>query len=176
MLVRAQQGVGDLLQPNRTDAERLRFPTGNFFLQTLGAGVALDFRDDPVNPHSGILVAAQAEITKDISAELTDVNGENPVPANIFTAKTSAGITGYIPVAPRTVLALSIRGGKIFALEPDSLIIPPKRFFLGGATTLRGFREDGVIPQDVRPEYARERALLRRHDLDRRAAPTAPWP
>ena len=57
------------------------------------------------------------------------------------------------------MLALSVRGGKIFALEPDSLIIPPKRFFLGGATTLRGFREDGVIPQDLRAGYAQERTL-----------------
>src|SRR5262249_55478157 len=159
VLVRAQQGVGDLLTPNRTDAERLRFPTGNFFLQTIGTTVALDFRDDPANPHSGVLMAAQGEITKDISAELTDVNGANPVPASIFTAKVSGGVTGYLPVAPRSVLVLSLRGGKIFALKPDSLIIPPKRFFLGGATTLRGFREDGVIPQDVRPDYTRERAL-----------------
>ena len=159
VLVRAQQGVANLLTPNQTDIERLRFPTGNFFLQTLGTGVALDFRDDPANPHSGVLVAAQGEITKDISAELTDANGNNPTPANIFTAKVSGGVTGYLPVAPRSVLVLSLRGGKIFALEPDSLIIPPKRFFLGGATTLRGFREDGVIPQDVRPGYTQERQI-----------------
>jgi outer membrane protein assembly factor BamA len=98
VLVRAQSGVEDLLAPNRTDAERLRFPTGNFFLQTLGTGVSLDFRDDPVNPHYGLLIAALGEITKDISAELTDVNGNNPTPANIFTAKISAGITGYVPL------------------------------------------------------------------------------
>ena len=158
VLVRAQPGVGDLLQPNRTDAERLRFPTGNFFMQTIGTGLAFDFRDEPVNPHSGLLIAATGEVTKDINAETTDVNGENAVPARIFTFKAAGGITGYLPLAPRAVLALSVRGGKIFALEPDSLIITPKRFFLGGATTLRGFRDDAVIPQDVRGEYARERA------------------
>ncbi|HSP20349.1 MAG TPA: POTRA domain-containing protein, partial [Myxococcaceae bacterium] len=37
VLVRAQAGVEQLLAPTRqTDAERLRFPTGNFFLQTVG--------------------------------------------------------------------------------------------------------------------------------------------
>jgi len=158
VLVRAQPGVGDLLQPNRTDAERLRFPTGNFFMQTLGTSLAFDFRDDPVSPHSGVLIATTGEITKDISAETTDVNGANGVPAHIFTFKLAGGITGYAPLAPRVVLALSLRGGKIFALEPDSLIITPKRFFLGGATTLRGFRDDAVIPNDLRDEYARERA------------------
>ena len=158
VLVRAQPGVGDLLQPNRTDAERLRFPTGNFFMQTIGTGLAFDFRDEPVHPHSGVLIAATGEVTKDINAETTDVNGENAVPARIFTFKAAGGITGYLPLAPRVTMALSVRGGKIWALEPDSLIITPKRFFLGGATTLRGFRDDAVIPQDVRGEYARERA------------------
>ena len=158
VLVRAQPGVGDLLQPNATDAARLRFPTGNFFMQTIGTSLAFDFRDEPVNPHSGVLIAATGEVTKSISAETTDVNGNNPVPASIFTFKTAFGVTGYAPIAPRAVLALSLRGGKIFALEPDSLIITPKRFFLGGATTLRGFRDDAVIPQDVRGEYAQERA------------------
>ena len=158
VLVRAQPGVGDLLQPNRTDAERLRFPTGNFFMQTLGTGLAFDFRDEPANPHSGLLIAMTGEVTKDISAETTDVNGENAVPASIFTFKAAGGITGYLPVAPRATMAISFRGGKIFALEPNSLIITPKRFFLGGATTLRGFRDDAVIPEDVRGEYARERA------------------
>ncbi|HET9156682.1 MAG TPA: POTRA domain-containing protein, partial [Myxococcaceae bacterium] len=42
VLVRAQPGVGDLLQPNRTDAERLRFPTGNFFMHTIGSTLAFD--------------------------------------------------------------------------------------------------------------------------------------
>jgi len=159
VLVRAQPGVGDLLQPNRTDAERLRFPTGNFFMQTIGTSLAFDFRDEPVNPHSGVLIAATGEVTKDISAETTDVNGENAVPARIFTFKAAGGITGYLPMAPRVTMALSVRGGKIFALVPDSLIITPKRFFLGGATTLRGFRDDALIPQDVRGEYAQERAF-----------------
>ena len=156
--LRAQPGVGDLLQPNSTDAARLQFPTGNFFMQTLGASLAFDFRDEPANPHSGVLIAATGEVTKSISAETTDVNGNNAVPASIFTFKTAMGISGYVPVAPRAVLALSLRGGKIFALEPNSLIITPKRFFLGGATTLRGFRDDAVIPQDVRGVYAQERA------------------
>ncbi|HZX42793.1 MAG TPA: POTRA domain-containing protein, partial [Myxococcaceae bacterium] len=98
VLVRAQPGVGDLLQPNRTDAERLRFPTGNFFMHTIGAGLTFDFRDEPVNPHSGLLIAATGEVTKDISAETTDVNGENAVPARIFTFKAAGGITGYLPI------------------------------------------------------------------------------
>ena len=158
VLVRAQANVEELLAPTRqTDAERLRFPTGNFFLQTLGAGLVFDFRDVPANPRSGVLINTSGEVTKDFSAETTDVNGNNPVPANIFTFKLSMGITGYVPLPPRAVLALSLQGGKIFPLITNSLIIPPKRFFMGGATTLRGFRIDALIPQDFRGPYALER-------------------
>src|SRR5262249_22112953 len=32
----------------------------------------------------------------------------------------------------------------------------PKRFFLGGSTSLRGFREDGVLAEDRRAELARD--------------------
>ena len=158
VLVRAQAGVEELLAPTRqTDAERLRFPTGNFFLQTVGTGLTFDFRDEPANPRSGLLINTSGEVTKDFSAETTDVNGNNPVPANIFTFKASFGITGYIPLPSRAVLALSLQGGKIFPLITNSLIIPPKRFFMGGATTLRGFRIDALIPQDFRGVYAFER-------------------
>lgn len=158
VLVRAQAGVGELLAPTlQTDAERLRFPTGNFFLQTIGSGLTFDFRDEPANPRSGLIITTSGEVTKDFSAETTDVNGNNPVPANIFTFKLSAGITGYVPLPKRAVLALSLQGGKIFPLITNSLIIPPKRFFMGGATTLRGFRIDALIPQDFRGPYAFER-------------------
>src|SRR5262249_44176520 len=69
VLVRAQPGVGALLPPNPPDARRLRSPPGTFFMQTLGPPLASDFRDEPVNPHSGVLIAATGEVTKSISAE-----------------------------------------------------------------------------------------------------------
>ena len=52
-----------------------------------------------------------------------------------------------------SVLALSLRGGRVLPLDPASQTIGPKRFFLGGASTMRGYGEDELIPQDVRGAY-----------------------
>ena len=49
-----------------------------------------------------------------------DIRSINPVPANIFTFKLSMGITGYVPLPPRAVLALSLQGGKIFLYRVET--------------------------------------------------------
>jgi outer membrane protein insertion porin family len=157
VLVREYDSLSALLATSSVDITRLRFPTGNYILQTISPGFTLDFRDNPVNPHKGLLITTVGELTNDISAETTDAFGNNPVPASIYTFKISAGVTGYIPVSDRIVLALSVRGGRIFNLVQGGQIIPPQRFYLGGVNTLRGFPEDGVIPQDERAVFAAQR-------------------
>lgn len=157
VLVRQYDALSALLATTAFDITRLRFPTGNYVLQTLSPGITLDFRDNPINPHKGILVTTVGELTNDIKAESTDAFGNNPVPASINTWKISGGITGYIPAGDRVVVALSVRAGRIFNLVNGGEIIPPQRFYLGGVNTLRGFPEDGVIPQDERSLYAAQR-------------------
>ena len=157
ILVRQYDTLSALLATSSVDITRLRFPTGNYILQTLSPGLTLDFRDNPINPRKGLLITAVGELTNDISAESTDASGNSPVPAHIFTWKISGGVTGYIPVSDRVVLALSVRGGRIYNLVAGGEIIPPQRFYLGGVNTLRGFPEDGVIPQDERAAYAVQR-------------------
>jgi outer membrane translocation and assembly module TamA len=49
-----------------------------------------------------------------------------------------------------TTLALSARGGRIYPLDDLSRTIIPKRFFMGGSTTMRGYAEEEMIPQDLR--------------------------
>jgi outer membrane protein assembly factor BamA len=149
--VQAAEGVVQLLPTLvRGDAERLRFPVGVFNLQTLAPSFALDFRDNPTNPTRGVKIAVNTEITKDLGATLTDGEGNPTGTTHIFTFKASANITGYVPMGAGIVLAVSLRGGRIYRLDPNSTTIAPKRFFLGGATTLRGFGEDGLLPQDQR--------------------------
>jgi outer membrane protein insertion porin family len=52
------------------------------------------------------------------------------------------------------VLAVSVQGGQVFPLDPASVTIAPKRFYLGGATTMRGYGENELIPQDQRAQVA----------------------
>lgn len=146
-----------LVSLSRANEERLRFPIGLVSLHTLRPAVTLDFRDDPANPSSGILLSGTTELTRDLFALLTDSAGRPIREFDIFTLKVSGNITGYIPLARRVVLALSARGGRFFLLDPQSQTIAPKRFFLGGGSSLRGFREDGVLPADRRGRLKEER-------------------
>jgi outer membrane protein assembly factor BamA len=157
VLVRQYDALSALIATTAFDITRLRFPTGNYILQTISPGITLDFRDNPINPHKGILITTVGELTNDISAESTDAFGNNPVSTSIYTWKMSGGITGYIPAGDRVVIALSFRAGRIYNLVRGGEIIPPQRFYLGGVNTLRGFPQDGVIPQDERPIYAAQR-------------------
>jgi outer membrane protein assembly factor BamA len=66
--------------------------------------------------------------------------------------KVQAQVAGYIPLPFLSSLVLSARGGRIYQLDPSSRTPGDRSFYLGGATTLRGFHEDAVQPQDVSEE------------------------
>jgi len=55
----------------------------------------------------------------------------------------------YLPLPALASIVLSVRGGRIFQLDEFSKTPGDRRFYLGGATTLRGFHEDGLQPQDL---------------------------
>lgn len=145
-------GAGQLLTDlASSEQERLRFEPGIFTLLSARVGPTFDLRDDPVNPRRGVLLQLSAEQTTGLLAQ--DVEG-NSFP--IQTLKLSGALSGYVPLGRHVVLALSGRGGRIFPLDPASKTIPPYRFYLGGASSMRGFREDGVIPADRRSDVESE--------------------
>ncbi len=149
--VRLSQTSQDLYRLGRTDLERLRFGHGNFSLWSVRPSFTMDFRDDFARPSRGLLVTGSTELTRDLGAEeFLPGGGRQQFPIN--TLKLAGNITGYIPLYPRVVLALSARGGRIIHLEEESRSIAPRRFYLGGAGSMRGFREDGVIAEDRRAE------------------------
>ncbi len=133
------------------DQERLRFALGTFALQTVRLNPTLDLRDNSLTPRKGLLLQATAEVTGAIFAE-DDQN--RPVVVNFL--KASALATGYVPLWRNLVLAVSARGGRILPLSPGSTTPPVHRFFLGGATSMRGFNEDQLIAADLRKGYQDE--------------------
>jgi outer membrane protein assembly factor BamA len=146
--LRSRAGVLELL--NRADQERLRYPFGDFVLHSLRPAITLDFRDDATNPRRGLVLISSAELTRGISVSPTDVAG-NAVPAfPINGLKLASSLSGYIPLGRRASLALSARAGTIVPMETGAQPIGSKLFYLGGSSSLRGFREDGVLPEDVR--------------------------
>jgi outer membrane protein insertion porin family len=69
--------------------------------------------------------------------------------------RLSGAVSGYLPLGA-SVVALSLRGGRVLPLDAASQTIGPKRFFLGGAATMRGYAEDEMIPEDVRGAYLQQ--------------------
>ncbi len=132
-------GEGSIGLVRRTDAGFIRQTTWRMALST-------DLRDSPVRPRSGVWLSGVADLAfgsgtlrRSGDAELTDV-------ASDFLKLTGSAV-GYVPLAPGFLWALSGRGGNIFPFG-DSYIPLYKRFYLGGTTTVRGFREDEILPAD----------------------------
>ncbi len=144
-----RKGAADVV-PTRADLERLLFPEGVTTLNSIRPVLTVDYRDDSVHPRKGWLATGVADYSHSLGGHgggLLDI-----VPgSDVFThmLRLSGAVSGYLPLGT-SVLALSLRGGRVLPLDPASQTIGPKRFFLGGASTMRGYGEDQLIPQDVR--------------------------
>ncbi|HYH97969.1 POTRA domain-containing protein, partial [Hyalangium sp.] len=152
--LRSRGGVLNVL--SRADLERLRFPYGVFTLYSLRASSTLDFRDDPTHPRKGLLLATSAEYTRDLSVAPTDALGNRAEDFPIHELKLSGSVSVYAPLGRRASFALSARAGTIVPLADNAQSIGSKLFYLGGSSSLRGFREDGVLPEDQRAEVRQQ--------------------
>lgn len=137
------------------DQKALLLPKGRTQVVSLRPTLTLDGRgplDDkgrrPLNPNSGGQVSLSLDFAHDINIAALGLAGGKPTPVSLISGMVTGG--GYIPIYParRLVLALSGRLGRIFSQYDQ--VIGTKVFFLGGTNTLRGFSEDGLVPQDVR--------------------------
>jgi outer membrane protein assembly complex protein YaeT len=145
----------------QADVERLRFDEGVTTLHAVRPSLSLDYRDNSAHPHRGWFAAAAVEWARSLgTADDEPFFGLLPG-SDIHTnlVKVSGVASGYVPVGRATVIALSLRGGRVFPLDGRSRTVIPRRFFLGGATTMRGYGEDEMIQQDVRERLASEARL-----------------
>ena len=135
-------GLADLV----SGQERRFFSFGSFLLHSVAPSIAVDLRDDPANPTFGLIASGSAEVTSSLRADYP-----------LLGVKAQGTITGYLPLARRVVLAASIRGGRFYPLAAGNPLPAPKRYYLGGFTTLRGFSEDGLLPEDSRISLGADR-------------------
>jgi len=133
------------------DVEALRFPEGVTTLQTFRPVLVVDLRDSSVHPRRGFIASTSLEYAHSIGTSLLfGLVHASDTYTNML--KGSAAVTGYLPVAEQAALVLSLRGGRIVPIGASQTILP-ERFFLGGASTMRGYGEDEMVPEDVRPLY-----------------------
>jgi outer membrane protein insertion porin family len=124
-----------------SDRKALLLPEGEISLFSIRPTLTIDGRDDKLSPTSGVYLSLGLDFSKSI---LEGVN-------KVQLLRGIVQLNGYLPVskARRIVIAVSGRMGAIESAA-GAQVIGTKRFFLGGTGSLRGFNEDGLVPDDQR--------------------------
>jgi outer membrane protein insertion porin family len=109
--------------------------TGAVAISALRPAIVYDTRDNPFNPKKGILSGIQLKVTSPLL--LSETN---------FIKLLANGST-YQELSKRFVLALSLRAGTAWGYHDTEELPIVERFFLGGRTTVRGYRQDTLGPK-----------------------------
>jgi len=139
----------------------LRIPSGLSTLVSARTTASIDLRDNPFTPTRGFFSTLSGEYARTLATEQL-ATGEQFF-SNFF--KVSLSASGYVPIASGVVLALQLRGGRIFAVDQRSATYPNRQYFLGGVDSLRGYLQDALIPEEL--------ATLLERDASGRASPGA---
>ncbi|HEX4384386.1 MAG TPA: POTRA domain-containing protein, partial [Myxococcales bacterium] len=131
------------------DPRIFRQPSGRMTFGSLRPQFILDLRDDPARPRSGFLVEFDGDYERSFKGSATDESddGGQHIHVNLFRAQ--AQLAFYIPLPALSSFVFSVRGGRVYQLDSASVTPGDRRFYLGGATTLRGFHEEALQPQDL---------------------------
>lgn len=103
----------------------------SYHLATIGISQNFDYRDSPVSPNDGYIIST--------GMDFDALAGEAA-----FARFTVRG-TKYIPIATKYLLALGARGGLLF---PFTDVPIDERYFSGGGSSVRSFRERKLGPRD----------------------------
>ena len=139
----------------------LRIPSGESTLVSTRLTTSVDFRDNPFTPTRGVFSTLTAEYARTLRTEQL-ASGDQ-----FFSnfVKLSFSASGYIPLAEGFVLALQLRIGRVFVVDPQSKTYPNRQYFLGGVDSMRGYLQDALIPQEF--------ATALQSDVSGRASPSA---
>jgi outer membrane protein assembly factor BamA len=120
---------------------------------SLRPSAILDLRDDPARPRSGLFVQLGGDYLRSFrGSEADGVPGavsSDVERIHVNLLKLQGLIATYLPLPALSSIVLSARAGRVYQLDDQSKTPGDRRFYLGGATSLRGFHEDGVQPQDL---------------------------
>jgi outer membrane protein assembly factor BamA len=110
----------------------------------VGPTLRWDLTDDPLNPSSG----AFFELLSEYAGGLVS-NSPNFV-------RLEGKVNVFIPVVARVGFAFSARFGSIFQTSGTALTPVPanRRYYAGGASTIRGYPEQALFPHDNQPSLS----------------------
>jgi outer membrane protein assembly factor BamA len=143
------------------EQRRLSSPQGLLWLNSVQPTIVLDYRDDKFNPHKGFMIRVSTEYWRSLSTQkpseriIVDpfdnsqfVSAQVADPVVNFI-KLYGSFSFYIPTSKRTTLAFMIGGGNIFLLGDNAVTTADSMFYMGGRSTLRGFQESAMFPEDL---------------------------
>lgn len=139
----------ELCSSSLSDVSRVSRLEGQNQYLTAGPHVSWDLRDDPLDPNWGgyfEFSSSYAWGLDRVSPDLTRVGGR---------------AIGYLPLVPRLQLSVSAQVDKVFPMgsaKPGDVPLN-KRLFLGGRSTIRGYAERTLLPQDTPLDPATGRPL-----------------
>jgi len=131
------------------DQRIFRLPPGRMWFGSLRPYVLLDLRDSPIRPRSGFFFSLNSDYMRSFQGSETEEVGQ----IHVNLLKLQGLAAGYLPLPAYSSLVLSGRAGRVFQLDQFSHTPGDRRFYLGGATSLRGFHEDAVQPQDLIDQF-----------------------
>lgn len=136
----------------------LRVPEGRSTLAALGSQLTFDRRDSPFSPTRGVYLSTALEWAHSIRTQQIELGG---VDTRFFSHhfRLQATASTYVPIRERWTLALQGRFGRIIHLEDRSSTYPNRQFFLGGVDTMRAYRQDAMVPQDIIDKLATEGSI-----------------
>ena len=124
-----------------------RLPAGQMIFGSLRPTVLVDVRDDPARPRAGFLATLSGDFLRSFTGNETFTDtGITVVHVNLLRVQGMAA--AYLPLPALSSIVFSARGGRVIQLDAQSLTPGDRRFYLGGATSLRGFHEEALQPQD----------------------------
>ncbi|HNR67236.1 MAG TPA: BamA/TamA family outer membrane protein [bacterium] len=114
---------------------------------TAKLGFALDTRDDLVNPRTGFYYHSSGEVGKKKNLGPENLLAELNLAQDVDIKRFTLDVEWYVPLFKRQLVALSLHGRQLKSNENP---IPlPDLFRLGGAKSMRGYREDQFLGSSV---------------------------
>jgi outer membrane protein assembly factor BamA len=120
---------------NRTRIESEDFDV-KFKVARLTSSALIDRRQNPFDPRGGWFSAAGLELSRPWLA------------SDISFLKGFLQYYHFVPIGPQLLVAAAARVGLARTFEGQDLV-PSERFFAGGATTVRGYREEDLGPRSL---------------------------
>jgi outer membrane protein insertion porin family len=113
-----------------------RIEGSNVYL-SLGPRLSLDLREPRLDPESGFYFELDSQFSKSLQTGSADY---------VFLEGRA---NAYVRILPRVVFAFSLLVGKLFSLDTNEQIPVNRRLFAGGRSTIRGYPEKSLFPQDI---------------------------